>query len=292
MKMKYTWVFVALFAVIIVFVGFTHTVKEGYCTVISRFGEIIEVRGESGLYLKLPWPIDKEIVYDTRSQYLDSGYTETLTNDKINVILQNYAVWHISDVELFYKSVGDITTANHYMNDLIANVKNGVMGNYALSALVSTDLDSIRIDEISQAIKEGVASAAMKDYGIEVTTLKIKRLAFPTANMSSIFEQMIADRQKYITQYISEGERDSSIIISEANAQAAEILASGQLEASQIDAETEKLIAEIYGDAYDENSELFIFLKKLIALENSVNPDTVIIVKAENSPFDILDMNG
>lgn len=291
MKMKYTWAFVALFAVIIAFVGFTHTVKEGYCTIISRFGEIVEVRQESGLYFKLPWPIDKEIVYDTRSQYLDSGYTETLTNDKINVILQNYAVWRIADAELFYKSVGDTLTANHYLNDLIANVKNGVMGNYPLSALVSTDLDSIKIDEISEAIEAGVAGAALKDYGIEISTLKIKRLAFPTANMSSVFEQMIADRQKYISQYLSEGERDSSIIISEANAQAAEILAAGQFEASRIDAETERLIAEIYGDAYDENSELFIFLKKLIALENAVNEDTVIIMKSENSPFDILDQN-
>ena len=41
--------------------------------------------------------------------------------------------------------------------------------------------------------------------------------------------------------------------------------------------------------AYDKNSELFTFLKKLIALENSVNEDTVIIMKSEDSPFDIVD---
>lgn len=99
---------------------------------------------------------------------------------------------------------------------------------------------------------------------------------------------MIADRQKFVSQYISEGERDAAIITSEANAKAAEIIAQGKLEASKIDAETERMIAEIYGEAYDKNSELFIFLKKLIALENSVNPDTVIIMRAGESPFDII----
>ena len=54
---------------------------------------------------------------------------------------------------------------------------------------------------------------------------------------------------------------------------------------------TEKKIAEIYGEAYDANSELFIYLKKLIALENSVSPETVIIMNAEDSAFDILSSN-
>lgn len=288
MKMKYTWVFVGLFVIIAGLVGFTYTVKEGSCVIVSRFGEIVDVSADTGLHFKLPWPIDKTVEYDTRSQYLDSGYTETLTRDKINVILQNYVIWSIEDPELFYKSVGDFITAGKHLNDLLANVKNGVMGSYELSALVSTDLESIKIDEISEAIQENVSEAALRNYGIGIRSVKIKRLALPSANMNSVFEQMIADRQKYITQYNSEGERDSSIIISEANAEAAEIIAQGQLEASLIDAETEKKVAEIYGDAYDENSELFIFLKKLIALENSVNPDTVIIMRAEDTPFDVV----
>ena len=47
-------------------------------------------------------------------------------------------------------------------------------------------------------------------------------------------------------------------------------------------------MAEIYREAYEDNAELFIFLKKLIALENSVNENTVIVMPASDSPFDIL----
>lgn len=288
MNKIFKWSFVLIFAVIIAAAGFTFTVKEGSCAIVSRFGKIIGVHTEAGLHFKLPFPVDKIITYDTRNQYMDSGYTETLTNDKINIILQTYLVWNIKDAGKFFISVGDYASAQKYLNDLVANTKNGVLGNYKLSSIVSTNLDDIKTDEICESIESGVAGSALDNYGIEIQTLKIKRIAFPDTNIQSVFNQMIADRQKYVSQYIAEGERDSSIIISEANVKAAGIIAEGNREASEIDAETEKKIAEIYGEAYDQNSELFIFLKKLIALENSVNPDTIIIMRADESPFDII----
>jgi membrane protease subunit HflC len=171
---------------------------------------------------------------------------------------------------------------------LAASAKNGVLGNYMLSSLVSTNLDDIKLVEICKAIEEKTAQSATANYGIEIQSLKIKRLALPDANIQSVFGQMIAERQKFAAQYIAEGERDSAIIVSEAAARAAEIIAQGRFEAAEIDAETEKRIAEIYGDAYNTNSRLFIFLKKLIALENSVSPDTVLIMRASESPFDVI----
>ncbi|QSX06123.1 protease modulator HflC [Sedimentibacter sp. zth1] len=289
MKKQLKWIFLILFILIVIVTGFTFTVREGSCAIVTRFGEIKDIYIESGLHFKLPAPIDKVIVYDKRNQYMDSGFTETLTNDKINIILQTYLVWNISDTEKYYTSVENTFVAQKHLNDLVANIKNSVLGNYKLSALVSTDLESIKINEISKQIEKQVSTAALENYGINISTLKIKRLALPSANIQSVFDQMIADRQKYVSKFISEGNRDAAIIEGQANADAAEILSNGQIEAAQIDAETEKQIAQLYGEAYDKNSELFIFLKKLIALENSVNPNTVIIMRQEDSPFDIIE---
>jgi len=288
MSKIYKALFVIIFIVIVLAAGFTFTVKEGSSVIISRFGKIVDVYDDAGLHFKLPWPVDKVIVYDTRNQYMDSGYNETLTNDKINIILQTYIVWRINDVRKFYTSIGDYNSAQHHLNDLAATAKNSVLGNYALSSLVSTNVDEIKIDEICQDIEEKAAGSALANYGIEIQTLKIKRLALPEANIRSVFNQMIADRQKYVSQYVAEAERDSAIITGEADTRAAEIYAQGKLEASQIEGETERLTARIYGEAYNQNSRLFVFLKKLIALENSVNADTTIIMRANESPFDII----
>lgn len=292
MNKFFKWAFVAIFAVIVIAAGFAFTVKEGSCAMISRFGEIVEVHDDAGLHFKFPWPIDKVITYDTRSQYMDSGYTETMTNDKINIILQTYLVWNVSDAEKFHISVNNYDNAKKYLNDLVANTKNGVMGQYEMKSIVSTNLEDIKINEIADKIKEQVAEAALANYGIEVQSLNIKRLALPDTNLQSVFAQMTADRQKIVSQYTSEGERDAGIIISEGETEASKIMAEGTLRAAEIDAETEKQIAQIYGDAYDENSELFIFLKQLIALENSVDSDDVIIMREDESPLGILTGGG
>jgi membrane protease subunit HflC len=243
---------------------------------------------EAGLKFRLPWPAENVIVFDTRSQYLDSGYTETLTHDKKNVILQTYMVWKIVDPSLFYTSIGDMETARQYLNDLLANAKNGVMGGYELFSLVSVRAGDIRLDEIEAGIREMVTSRTLENYGIRVETVQIKRLALPNSNVESVFEQMRAERQKYVTQLLSEGERDAAIIRSKADAEAAQIVADGQTQAAAIEAETEKQVAEIYASAYEKNPELFTFLKRLTALEGSVNDRTVLIVSGGESPFSVL----
>ena len=288
MKKWIKWVSAALLAVIIFVFGFSFTVREGSYAIVSRFGSVRKTCTEAGFYLKLPAPFEKVVTFDARSQYMDSGYTETLTNDKKNIILQTYVIWHISDPLQFYRSVGDIGNASAYLNDLTSNVKNGVMGSYELSALVSTDLDSIRIDEITREMKQRIAEKALADYGIAVEEVRIKRIALPDDNLQSVLDQMIADREKQVTKLLAEGKRDAARITGEADAKAAQIVADGRTEAAKINAETEKKIAAIYGEAYDANAELFVYLKKLIALENAVSADTVIIMNAEDSAFDVL----
>ena len=291
MKKWIKWVSAALLVAIIFVYGFCFTVREGNYAIVSRFGDVRKVCTEAGLYLKLPSPFEKVLTFDARSQYMDSGYTETLTNDKKNIILQTYVIWHVSDPLKFYTSVADTQNAAVYLNDLTSNVKNGVMGSYELSSLVSTDLENIKINEITAEMKQQIAEKALKDYGIAVEEVRIKRIALPEDNLQSVLDQMIADREKQVTKLLSEGRRDAAKITSEADAKAAEIVANGQTEAAKINAETEKKIAETYGEAYDANAELFIYLKKLIALENSVSADTVIIMNAEDSAFDILSSN-
>jgi membrane protease subunit HflC len=288
MNKLFKWLYVLVFVVIVLAAGFTFTVREGSSAIVTRFGRIVNVHTEAGMYFKLPWPVDNVVTFDSRSQYMDSGFNEALTNDRINVILQSYLVWNISDAARFYTSVGDFEIAQRHLNNIIANTKNGVLGNYRFSSLVSTNPDEIKLDEISRAIEEISANTAMNNFGIEIQTLRIKRIALPDANVQSVFGQMIADRQRYVSQYLAEGERDAAIILSEAEALAAQIIAQGRLDASEIFAETERMIAQIYGEAYDRNAELFVFLKNLIALENAVNPDTVLIMRASESPFNIM----
>ena len=178
--------------------------------------------------------------------------------------------------------------AETYLSDLVTSAKNGTMGNYDLSALVSLDEEDIKIDEIEAAMLQEVQSHALEQYGIQVHELRLKRVGLPATNVQSVFTQMQADRQKYIDQLLAEGERDAQIIMSESDAEVAAIVAEGREEAAAINAETEREVAEIYASAHSQDPELYEFLQKLAALENSVDEDTVMIITMDTPPFDVL----
>ena len=288
MKHLWKWLFAALLVIILAIFGFTFTVREGSSAIVSRFGKIRQVCLEAGLYFKLPYPIDRVIPLDMRSQVMDSGYTETLTNDKRNIILQTYTVWRIENPQLFYTSIGDMTVASKYLNDLLANGKNGVMGAYELSSLVSTNEEDIHLAEIEEGILNAIKEKASDNYGVYVESVKVKRLGLPYANVESVFEQMSTDRQKYVTQLLAEGERDATIIRSQADTDAAQIIAEGQMEAAAIEAETERQVSEIYLSAYEKNPELFTMLRQLNALDGNVSENTTLVMNSDESPFSVL----
>lgn len=282
------WGFALIVAAIIGFFGFTYKVNEGQCAVVTRFGAPRAEITQAGLYPRLPWPFENVSVYDSRKQYMDSGYLETLTHDKKNIIMQTYAIWSIADPLKYYTSVGDAALAEKYLGDLITNSKNGTMGSYDLRALVSMAEDDIKIGDVEKRMMEDVSGQALEQYGIQVHDLHIKRLGLPSTNVRSVFTQMQAERQKYIDQLLAEGDRDAKIIRSEADAEVARIIAEGREEAALINAMTEQEVAEIYAEAHTKDPELYKFLRKLAAVEASVDEDTVMIVKTDTPPFDVL----
>ena len=283
------WLFALIVAAIIGFFGFVFKVNEGECAVVTRFGAVRAELTQAGMYLRLPWPFEDVRIQDARKRYLDSGYLETLTHDKKNVIMQTYAIWSIQDPLKYYTSVGDSALAETYLSDLITNAKNGIMGSYDLSTLVSMEEDNIKIGEIEETMLAEIQPHAAQQYGIQIHELRIKRVGLPATNVQSVFGQMQADRQKYIDQLLAEGERDAQIIRSESVAEAAAIVAQGRESAAAINAETEREVASIYAGAHSQDPQLYELLRMLAALENSVDENTVMIITTDTPPFDVLE---
>ena len=272
------WLFALIVAAIIGFFGFVFKVNEGECAVVTRFGAVRAELTQAGMYLRLPWPFEDVRIQDARKRYLDSGYLETLTHDKKNVIMQTYAIWSIQDPLKYYTSVGDSALAETYLSDLITNAKNGIMGSYDLSTLVSMEEDNIKIGEIEETMLAEIQPHAAQQYGIQIHELRIKRVGLPATNVQSVFGQMQA-----------EGERYAQIIRSESDAEAAAIVAQGRESAAAINAETEREVASIYAGAHSQDPQLYEFLRKLAALENSVDENTVMIITTDTPPFDVLE---
>lgn len=289
-------IFKILIAVVLVTVlgyfGFTCEVREGSCAVILRFGAVRGEITEAGLYARLPWPFETVVKYDSRLQYLESDNLETTTEDKRNVIIQSYATWKISDPVLYHNSVGARGVADAYIKDQVFSATNSVMGGYKLTGLVSLNSDELKIEQIQSEICARVRESCKSNYGIEIGDVSILRLSLPDTNLESVFEQMRADRQKDIDTIIANAQRDANAIISSADAEAAAIIADGTTAAAEIKAQTETEVARIYAEAQAANIELYRFLRELDAVVSSVGESTVLVVKTDSYPFNVLSGYG
>ena len=284
----YKWIFGIILIIVFIVYGFAFVLREGNSAIVTRFGAPRNIIVEAGLHFKLPWPFEKVYVFDERKSYLDTGYVETLTRDKKNVILQTYVVWEINDPLLYFNSIGEKSVAEKYINDMVTNVKNAVLGKYEMSSLVSTDEKTLKIDEIKNILKNDVNDNSINQYGIEIIEIGIKRLGLPSTNLESVFDQMRAERQQYIDQLIAEGDQEASKIINETNLEVAKIITEGKEEAAVIKAKTEEEVSKIYTDAYKEAPEFYKFLKSLEALENTIDNNTMLILRINEKPFNIL----
>lgn len=278
----------ALVLLVLVWFGFFCEVREGNCAVILRFGAVRQEITEAGVYPKLPWPFETVVTYDGRMQYLESKGLETTTADKRNIILRSYVVWKVADPVLFHNSVGATGTADTYINDQVFSATNSTLGGYRLTQLVSLEKEELKIEQIQQDIFERVKAVCLANYGIEVTDVSILRISLPGTNLESVFTQMTADRQKDIDAILAEAQLEASRITSDARKEAAKITAEGATEAARIKAETETEVARIYAEAQAANMELYRFLMNLDTMVASVNENTVLVVKADEYPFNIL----
>ena len=273
---------------VVVYFGFTCTVREGSCAVILRFGAPRAEITEPGLYFKLPWPFEQTYTYDSRTQYLESGFLEPQTNDKRNIIIQSYSLWSISDPLKFHNSIGSQAEVADRINNQIKNATNSVLGSYNLTQLVSLDKEEIKIEEIQDKIFRTVKSNLDEDYGIEMIDVSILRISLPDTNLASVFDQMRAERQKEINKIIAEAQAKADKIILDADKDYNDIVTDAEIDAAEIRAETEAAVAKIYAEAQAANMELYTFLKELDSIIASVSSDTVLIVTKDNYPFNIL----
>lgn len=278
----------AVVLVVLFWFGFTCQVREGSCAVIMRFGAVRQEATEAGVYLKLPWPFENVVTYDARLQYLESNKLETTTGDKRNIILQSYVVWQVEDPVKYHNSVGASGNAESFIRNQVFDATNNTLGKYKLTELVSLEKEQLKIDQVQQEIYALVQSKCAADYGIAVSDVSILRLSLPDTNLSSVFQQMRADRQKEIDEILAQARLEATQITTDAAQQSSQIIADGVTQAAQINAQTETEVAKIYAEAQNANLELYRFLMDLDTMAASVNDQTVLVVNANEYPFNIL----
>lgn len=280
-------------------VGFTETV------VVTRFERPLEDQPtEPGLYFKLPWPIDRVHRYDTRLRTFETEFRQVAAKESEPLILTTYATWRIKDGLRFQKTKLSESQVTSKIRGLVSNQVALSLKRYSLSSLVNVDPKKNRLGEFEHEILVGVPpepnlpgedsplsvkEGAMKDFGVEVVSVGIKRFGLGEEVTKNVFERMKAERDNVAKRLQAEGLSEAQKIREEAREIESKINLRAEAYAKKLRGEGEAEAATYY-TYFEKHRELADFLKKLDTVEAILKSGKMTLVLDADKivPFEIL----
>jgi membrane protease subunit HflC len=247
--------------------------------VVSRFGRIVRILDQPGLYLKSP--LDRVIRLDRRLLYSRPARAEYLTADKKNVVVRSLATWRIAEPERFLRTLRTRADAEERLADLILGEIGAVLGRYPFAALVSSGEGRGRFATMVSDIAAAVAADARPAFGIDLIDVDVRKLYLPEQNKQSVFERMKAERGRMAAQFRSEGERDAQALIAQADAERTRLMAEAYQQAQRIRADGEAAAIRVFADAFGQAPEFYKFLRTLEAYRKFLDGTTTLFLPAE-----------
>ncbi|MFJ7730944.1 protease modulator HflC [Lysinibacillus sp. NPDC097231] len=272
----------AVFAIVIILFANIYIVKESEYAVVRQFGEVVKFEREPGLKIKVPFIQNVTRLPKNQMTY-EISEEEINTKDKKRIIIDNYAVWRITDPKLLISNAGTIEKVESRMEEFIYSVIRSELGRIEYTQIIN-DENSSR-GSINDQVTERVNELLAKDnYGIEVVDVRIRRIDLPTENEQSVFTNMISDRESIAQKYLSEGDAEKRRIEAQTDKKVQEMLATAKKDAALIQAEGEAEAAKIYNKSFSQDPEFYSLYRTLESYKKTVGEDTVIILPA-TSPY-------
>lgn len=280
-----TWIRLAMFFLIIavifviLFTGL-FIVREGEYKVVRQFGEVVRIENSPGLKFKIPF-IQNVQTLPKHQMIYNVSEAEINTKDKKRILIDNYAVWKITDPKKMITNAVTVENAEARMEEFIYSVIRTELGNLNYDEIIN-DENSSR-GSLNDRVTEKVNELLMKDnYGIEVVDVRMKRTDLPSENEQSVYTRMISERESKAQEYLSMGDAEKNRITADTDREVKEMLAKAQADAEVIRAEGEGEAAKIYNEAFSKDPEFYELFRTLESYKKVINDKTVIILPSNS----------
>jgi modulator of FtsH protease HflC len=262
------------------------SVRETEFVLVTQFGRPVRTIATAGLHMK--WFFQNNLYFDKRLRIYNPRPSEFLTQDKKNIVIENYVAWRIQNPERFVQTVGDPTAAEMRLHDIIWSGLSAALGTHDMESIVSTSSDRVKAGEMLDKLTDLTDRAALEQYGIEVLDVRIKRLNLPEQNKQSVYGRMRAERERIARQYRAEGEEQALSIRADADKQKEEILSVAYKDAEKVRGEGDAESTRIYSAAYTRNPRFYKLLRTLESYKKILDDKTTAILSSDSELLKVL----
>ena len=251
-------------------------VDETDQVVITQFRRPIRTVTAPGLHIKIPF-IQAVNRFEKRILRSDPAPTEYLTLDKKRVIVNHVSRWRIVEPLVFLERIRTEGSALSRLDDIIFSQLRAELAKHELEEI---------IDERREPIMESVTTATqerLSPFGIEIVDVRIKRADLPEEVHASVFNRMVAERQRIAKRYRSEGEEESRKIRGDTDREQQIILAEAYEKAQDLQGQGDARAAAIYADAFGRDPEFYNYVRSLEAYRAVLDDRTLLILPSDTS---------
>lgn len=267
---------IVITALVVITLLTTFSVQEKEVAIITQFGRVIKTIENPGLNFKLPAPIQNTLRFSTKLNVFETVPTEILTQDKKNLLINNYVLWKIERPLDFFKTVRDFKGALLRLEDIVYSQLRNEVGLYSFSEIITEKREEIA-ENLTRKVK-----AECEMLGIEIVEVRLKKVSFPSQNLSAIYRRMIAERKKMATKYRSEGEEEATKIRSETDREKTVILAESYKEAETIKGKGEAKALKNYAKIIKRDSNYYNFVRSMEVYSKIIKEDSTLILSTDS----------
>ena len=301
-KLITTLVVLAVLLIVFLMLGPFYILEEGEQAIVTRFGKIVDYQTESGLKFKMP-VVDNVTKYTKKLLSWDGDAQRIPTKENQFIWVDATARWYISDVALFYETVGTIESGLGRLNDVIdSTIRTVISENYLNEAVRSSnqinlitvkedvslenteDAETLRnltatatSQEEIKIGREGLsnkilaqASEFTKAYGITLQDIIIRQIRYSDDLTESVYTRMIKERNQIAEAYRSYGRGQLAQWQGKTENDKKAILSEAYAKAEKIKGDADAQASRIYSQAYEADPDFFSFYRTLESYKTSL----------------------
>jgi len=317
-------VFFSVFIVaMIALVSSAFIVPEGRQAVITQFGRPIgNPVTQAGLHLKIPFIQNVQFV-DKRILSWDGYPNQIPTRDKKYIIVDTTARWQINDALRFIQTVQNERGAKARIDAILDAIARDTISNHNLVEAVrntNSILDYIEkkaaeskrkleqgeilvaeeeeitgeIEKITtgrENLSEMIAKKAaeeLKDFGITVIDVQLRRIAYEESVEKKVYERMISERKRIAEKIRSIGKGEQAKIQGKTSRDLQRIDSDAYRKAQLVKGKAEAEAMGIYAHALSQDPKFFEFVRTMDAYKKSLGSDIEFILSTQSKFLDAL----
>ena len=295
---------------IIVLQSSAFIVNETEQAIVTQFGKPVgSPISKPGIQFKLPL-IQETHFFEKRFLAWDGDPNQIPTKDKRFIWVDSYARWRIVDPLRFFQRVRDERGAQTRLDDILDGETRNAIANQDLVEIirstnrelqVTEELEGIAEAEMTFSIKIGrekitrliieAASPRLKELGIELLDLRLKRINYVEEVQKKIFERMISERKRIADMFRSEGQGEAAKILGDKERDLKKIESEAYRTAQEIMGKADAEATTIYARAYNQSPdarEFYRFIKTMESYQNTLSEKDWLVLSTEGDYFNFL----